>query len=188
MAGMLRHLQARGLCAIVPTGNYLAPDDKTCRNVQTRAPGRAILSTSRSSDQPPGTVRTSHCNAIVLVANDVEETRDGIGLLLSADGYRVEPARNESEAIDKASRQRPDLILISLSGHPVEVIASAARIRHRASLGDEVPVVVFGMPVIDEGDELAIGRNVYVTWPDNFDQLRDLLARLLPAVTAGDQA
>ena len=42
-----------------------------------------------------------------------------------------------------------------------------------------MPVVVFGLPVIDEGEELAIGRNVYVTWPDNFDQLRDLLERLL---------
>ena len=124
-------------------------------------------------------MHTAHSNAIVLVANDVEETRDGIELLLAADGYRVEPARNESEAIEKALRQRPDLILVSLSGHPVEVIASAARIRQRAAVGDEVPVVIFGLPVLDEGDELAIGRNVYVTWPDNFDQLRDLLERLL---------
>ena len=124
-------------------------------------------------------MRTAHSNAIVLVANDVEETRDGIELLLTADGYRVQPARDESEAIEKASRQRPDLILVSLAGHPVEVIASAARIRQRASVGDEVPVVVFGLPVVEEGEELAIGRNVYVTWPDNFDQLRGLLERLL---------
>jgi CheY-like chemotaxis protein len=124
-------------------------------------------------------VHTAHSNAIVLVANDVEETRDGIELLLAADGYQVEPARNEGEAIAKAKRQRPDLILVSLSGHPVEVIASAARIRRQAAVGDEVPIVVFGLPVIDEGEELAIGRNVYVTWPDNFDQLRDLLDRLL---------
>jgi len=124
-------------------------------------------------------VRTAHCNAIVLVANDVEETRDGIALLLAADGYRVDPARDEREAIEKARRQRPDLILVSLAGHPVEVMASAGRIRQRASVGDEVPVVVFGLPVVEEGEELAIGRNVYVTSPDNFDQLRGLLERLL---------
>jgi hypothetical protein len=32
---------------------------------------------------------------------------------------------------------------------------------------------------VDEGDEVAIGQNVYITRPDNFNQLRTLLARLL---------
>ena len=153
--------------------------DKPCQNVQTRATEAATLSASASSLSTSGTVRTAHCNAIVLVANDVEETRDGIELLLASDGYRVDPARNETEAIDKASRQRPDLILVSLAGHPVEVMASAARIRQRAAVGDDVPVVIFGLPVIEEGEELAIGRNVWVTSPDNFDQLRNLIERLL---------
>jgi DNA-binding response OmpR family regulator len=117
--------------------------------------------------------------AVVLVADDVEETRDGIEKLLSADGYRVDPARNEDDAVDRARRRRPDLILVSLDGPPVEVIASAARIRVRAALNDRVPVVVFCIPTLDEGAEVAIGSNVYVTRPDNFDQLRAFLGRLL---------
>jgi hypothetical protein len=35
-----------------------------------------------------------------------------------------------------------------------------------------VPVVVFCIAEIDEGDEVAIGKNVYITRPDNFNQLR----------------
>ena len=42
-----------------------------------------------------------------------------------------------------------------------------------------MPVVVLCTAEIDEGDEVAIGKNVYITRPDNFNQLRTLLARLL---------
>jgi hypothetical protein len=45
-----------------------------------------------------------------------------------------------------------------------------------------VPVVVFCIDEIAEGDEIAIGENVHVTRPDNFDQLRSLLARLLQRI------
>jgi DNA-binding response OmpR family regulator len=121
--------------------------------------------------------------ARILVANDVEETRDGIEKLLTADGYRVDPARNEDDAVDRAMRQRPDLILVSLGGRPVDVIDSATRIRQRAGASSNVPVVVFCIPTVDEGAEVAIGRNVYVTRPDNFDQLRGLLDRLLRKAT-----
>ncbi len=121
--------------------------------------------------------------ARILVANDVEETRDGIEKLLTADGYRVDPARNEDDAVDRACRQCPDLILVSLGGLPVDVIASATRIRQRGGLSSEVPVVVFCIPTVDEGAEVAIGNNVYVTRPDNFDQLRAFLGRLLQEST-----
>ena len=106
----------------------------------------------------------------------------GIKKLLMADGYRVELARDEDDAVEKARRQRPDLILVSLGGRPCELIASATRIRQRGS-SSEVPVVVFCIPTIDEGAEVAIGNNVYVTRPDNFDQLRAFLALLLQEST-----
>lgn len=119
------------------------------------------------------------CGAIVLVADDVEETRDGIEKLLSADGYCVDPARTEDDAVDKARRQPPDLILVSLGGPPIDVITTAARIRRRARLDDGVPVVIFSVPFVDEGAEVEIGQNVHLTCPDNFDQLRALIARLI---------
>ena len=117
--------------------------------------------------------------ARILVANDVEETRDGIEKLLAADGYCVDLARSEDDAVDRARRQRPDLILVSLGGRPVELIASATRIRLRGGLSSKVPVVVFCIPTVDEGAEVAIGNNIYITRPDNFDQLRAFLGRLL---------
>lgn len=118
-------------------------------------------------------------NLIILVVEDVHETRDGIERLLLVDGYRVALARDEHDGIESAQRQRPDLILVSLAGLPRDVINSAARIRENAAIGEDVPVVVFCVDEIAEGDEVAIGENVHVTRPDNFNQLRSLLARLL---------
>ena len=121
-------------------------------------------------------------NPIILVVEDVQETREGIEKLLLVDGYRVALARDEQDGIESARRERPDLILVSLAGLPREVILSARRIRGSAAIGEDVPVVVFCVDEIAQGDEIAIGENVHVTRPDNFNQLRSLLARLLQRI------
>jgi DNA-binding response OmpR family regulator len=116
---------------------------------------------------------------IILVVEDVHETRDGIEKLLKADGYRVALARDVRDAIESAHRTRPDLILVSLAGLPLEVVLSARSIRQRAEVGEHVPVVVFCIEGIAEGEEVEIEDNVYLTRPDNFNQLRGFIARLL---------
>lgn len=123
--------------------------------------------------------KKNYTNPIILVVEDVHETRDGIERLLRFDGYRVTLARDEQDGIESAQRQRPDLILVSLAGLARDVIVSARRIRESAAIGEDVPVVVFCIEEIAAGDEIAIGKNVHVARPDNFNQLRSLLARLL---------
>jgi CheY-like chemotaxis protein len=126
--------------------------------------------------------KKNNMDLIILVVEDVQETRDGIEKLLLVDGYRIALARDEQDGIESARRQRPDLILVSLAGLADEVIGSARRIRQKAAIGEDVPVVVFCIGEIAQGDEVAIGENVHVTRPDNFDQLRGLLARLLQRI------
>jgi len=116
---------------------------------------------------------------LILAVEDDEETRDLLERLLASDGYRVEPARNEDDAVSRARRCCPDLILVSLSGPPDAVVGAAVRIRRRADMDVSVPVVVFSSPTIDEGAEIPLGRNVHVTRPDNFDQLRAFIGRLI---------
>jgi CheY-like chemotaxis protein len=123
--------------------------------------------------------READTRLAVLVVEDVAETRDGIEKLLKADGYHVAVARDERDAIESAQLKRPDLILVSLAGLTREVIVSARRIRELAEVGEQVPIVVFCIEEIAEGDEVAIGQNVHVTRPDNFNQLRSLITRLL---------
>ena len=123
--------------------------------------------------------KEGNTSSIILVVEDINETRDGIEKLLKADGYRVTLARDERDAIESAQREPPNLILVSVAGLPREVVIAARQIREVAGLEANVPVVVFCIAEIDEGAEVAIGQNVYITRPDNFNQLRTLLARLL---------
>jgi CheY-like chemotaxis protein len=116
---------------------------------------------------------------LILVMEDVHETRDGIEKLLTADGYRVAPARDELDTIESAQHTEPDLILVSLTGLTGEVLAMVHRLRARMAVRDQIPVVVFYVEDIAEGQEVAIGGNIYLTRPDNFNQLRSLVARLL---------
>jgi two-component system response regulator MprA len=145
-----------------------------CASVQMRKPKRTR---KRSMNTEADT------NLIILVVEDVAETRDGIEKLLKADGYRVAVARDERDAIESAQLRRPDLILVSLAGLPSEVILTARRIRERAGVGEQVPVVVFCVEGIGEGGEVAIGQNVHITQPDNFNQLRSLLSRLMTRIS-----
>lgn len=115
----------------------------------------------------------------ILVVEDVRETRDGIEKLLRADGYQVALAGNEREAIASASLNDSDLILVSLAGLASEVALAALRIRAGGEKRDHVPIVIFCIESLTEGEETDIGQGVYMTRPDNFNQLRSLLARLL---------
>ena len=117
---------------------------------------------------------------LILVVEDVYETRAGIDTLLKANGYRVALASADEATINSTRPERPDLILVSGSALPGNVPVKVDRIRTEAAVGVEVPVVVFCAQDIPEGEEVAIGGNVYLTNPDNFNQLRSLLARLLP--------
>jgi len=116
--------------------------------------------------------------ALILVVEDVHEISDGIERLLKADGYRVVLASDELEGIKSAQLTPPDLMLMNWRGLSGEVLPVVHRIRERAAVGDQIPVV-FWIEDIDEGEEVEIARNVFLTRPDSFNQLRGLLARLL---------
>jgi CheY-like chemotaxis protein len=117
----------------------------------------------------------------IVIVEDAQETRDSIRELLEHDGYCVDPARDEDEAVDKIRRNRPDLILISLAGSAEYVVSTALRIRFRGGLGQDIPVVIFSLATLPEGAEEELTGNIHVTVPDNFNQLRALLTRVVHA-------
>jgi CheY-like chemotaxis protein len=120
-----------------------------------------------------------HQRQVILVLEDVEETGCLIDKMLKGNGYSVSLARNEEDAILRARSQLPDLLLMSLGIGPELLLATAHRIRQQAGLSQDVAIVIFCVPTIPEGAEIEVSKNVYLTRPDNFNQLRDLFHRLL---------
>jgi CheY-like chemotaxis protein len=115
----------------------------------------------------------------ILVLDDIEETRNLLQKMLGKSRWRVALAKDEEDAILSARSQSPDVILMSLGLDLENLLATAQRIRQEAAFGQDVAIVIFCVPSIPEGAEMEVNKNVYVTRPDNFDQLRDLLYRLL---------
>jgi CheY-like chemotaxis protein len=115
----------------------------------------------------------------ILIVEDAQEMRDAIEALLRRDGYWVSPARNEDDAVARIHANPPDLILISLGGTTEHLLSTARRIRDRGGLTTSTPIVIFSIANFPEGVEEQIGGNIFITAPDNFDQLRTLLIRIL---------
>lgn len=120
-----------------------------------------------------------HGMPLILVVEAIQGLRDGMKDLLKADGYCITTAKDEQDAVETARRQCPDLILVCLGEPPPDLVIAVVRIRQRAKLGDEVPIVVFCMKAVAEGEEVSYDDHVYVISPDNFNHLRRFLKRLL---------
>lgn len=117
----------------------------------------------------------------MLIVEDEEYAREGMAELLEKDGYRVITAADEREALDSVRREPPDLILVELGGPSHYLLSVGERVRAEA-LDAEIPIVAYaGRPdeVVREGGEVSLGDNEYVTLPEDFEQLEDLIERLL---------
>ena len=116
----------------------------------------------------------------VLVVEDFEDNRFMMRRLLEMSGYRVVEAVNGNQAVEVAERERPDIILMDLSLPMLDGLAATRRIRAHDGLS-KVPIVA--VSAHDSADfhaeALAAGCNEYVTKPIDFDQLVQLLNRLV---------
>lgn len=119
---------------------------------------------------------------MILVVEAIQGLRDGMKDLLTADGYRITTAVEERDAVEMARRQCPDLILICLGEPTPDLVSAVVRVRERAGLRNEVPIVVFCIKAVAAGEEVDYENHVYVISPDNFNHLRRFLKRLLTAL------
>jgi len=116
-----------------------------------------------------------------MVVEDFEDNRFMMRRLLEMSGYRVVEAVNGEQAIEIANRERPNLILMDLSLPLLDGLAATRRIRQNEEL-KRVPIIAVSAHDTSDfhADALAAGCNDYVTKPIDFEQLEQLLKRLLP--------
>ncbi len=120
-------------------------------------------------------------NRTVMVVEDFEDNRFMMRRLLEMSGYHVLEAINGEEAVELARSERPSLILMDLSLPLLDGLAATRRIRQYEELRNVPIVAVSAHDTADfHADALAAGCNDYVTKPIDFDQLEDLLRRLIP--------
>lgn len=116
----------------------------------------------------------------ILVVEDFEDNRFMMKKLLEMNGYEVVEAINGEEAVTIAQSELPDVILMDLSLPMLDGLAATKRIREFNELSQTPIIAVSAHDTIDfHSDALAAGCNDYVTKPVDFEQLENLLARLL---------
>jgi len=109
----------------------------------------------------------------ILVADDEKHIVQLIKLYLTNEGYQVETAADGQEALDKARRLRPDLVVLDLMMPRVDGWEVCRRLRKESN----VPVIMLTARTedVDKIVGLELGADDYVTKPFN---PRELVARV----------
>jgi CheY-like chemotaxis protein len=123
----------------------------------------------------------------ILLVEEDDETRPLLKRNLRSYGYRVVVALDEEDALERVSdgRVRADLLLLNLVGKsPEDALNVGRRIKKHAQYDGHMPVVVmaekYGPDV--EGTDVNVSGNDWITYPEDADQLKNLLARLTSEV------
>jgi len=116
----------------------------------------------------------------VLVVDDVAENRAVAIDMLAPLGFEMVEAANGVEALEQAQLQPPDLILMDIVMPEMDGLEATRRLRQLPGF-DEVPIIAISASTSsnDERSSLAVGVNVFLTKPIDFDKLLANVAQLL---------
>lgn len=119
-------------------------------------------------------------NPTIMVVEDYEDTRFMLRQALELKGYRVIEAVDGWEAVQVATRERPDLILMDLNLPVFDGITATDILRGNEELHGVPVVAITGHNTTDSrADAAEAGCAEYLAKPIDLDQLQSLVARLL---------
>ena len=122
---------------------------------------------------------------MILMVEPDDETRPLLKYNLKSQGYRVIAALDEEDAIERMMGKFhcPDLILLNQFGQSIEeTVDVGRRICMISGLPKDIPIVIvaerYGTDL--EGKDVQVGDREYVSYPEDGQQLMDLLQKLCP--------
>jgi CheY-like chemotaxis protein len=142
--------------------------------------GATLNLTEETCSDEQGETVTRQTEATVLLVEDTEDNRHMMRRLLEMSGYRVVEATNGREAVEVASLEQPQIILMDLSLPLIDGLAATRRIRSLPGLCNVPIVAVSAHDTADfHSDALDAGCDAYITKPIDYPQLEDIVNRLL---------
>ena len=121
-----------------------------------------------------------HKDLKVLLVEDFEDTRLFMRLELENQGFIVFEAENGRVAVEKATREKPDVILMDLTLPLMNGFEAAKLIRRNDELKN-IPIIAVTAHHEDDfrSDAKRSGFDAYVTKPIDGKWLRELIAGLI---------
>ncbi len=116
----------------------------------------------------------------VLVVEDNEKNRYLISFILKGEGFDLIEAVTGEEGVEKAVKERPDLILMDIQLPGIDGYETTRRIR-ASPAGTKVPIIALTSYAMtgDREKALAAGCTGYVEKPINPDTIMDEIRRYL---------
>jgi len=121
----------------------------------------------------------------ILIVDDFDDTRLLLRTWLEKKGYLVIEAENGKEAVVKAERRRPDLIIMDVEMPELDGLSATRQIRALENF-ERVPIVAVSAYGADQfrADALNAGCNEYVSTPFEPEELENLIRSLIDSSTA----
>ena len=111
----------------------------------------------------------------IMVVEDYDDTRIMLRHALESRGYRVLEAINGQEAVDIASHEHPDLILMDLDLPILDGITATQRIRQQPQMDGVAIVAVTAYPMsYTRVKAFAKGCDEYMPKPIDLSELEEL--------------
>lgn len=118
----------------------------------------------------------------ILIAEDDDEQRTALKLILKLNRYAVTEARDGREAIDTVCQERPDLVLMDLSLPVLDGLEVTRELRGRAEFQNLPIIFVTGYDQQETIDSIrACGGTDFISKPIEFDDLKKMIENCLAA-------
>lgn len=119
-------------------------------------------------------------HASILIADDYDDNRELLRLMLQSDGYRIREARDGRECIAAALDELPDVALIDLSMPVLDGWGVLRALRADARTRD-LPCVAVTAFAADQDRQRALdaGFDAYISKPFRAKDLLELVQRLV---------
>ena len=117
--------------------------------------------------------------ATILIAEDYDDNRELLRILLNAAGYEVHEARNGNECVTIARREPPDLVMVDLSMPELDGWGVFRELKADPATAAIPCVAVTAHVESDRQRVLQSGFDAFVSKPFRTDELLSTVERLI---------
>jgi DNA-binding response OmpR family regulator len=117
---------------------------------------------------------------LLLIVEDEKDMAEIIKLRLEANGYSVILAEDGQEGLEKAKKEKPDLIVLDIMLPKMDGYKVCGLLKSNYKYA-KIPIILFTARAQDKDKEMAkeVGANAYITKPFDPEQLLKKIGELL---------
>ena len=115
----------------------------------------------------------------VLIVDDDLNTRTALTDLMDEDGFNTIAAADGKEALDKAHKEKPDIVLMDIRLPKMDGYEACKQIKEMAGANPKVILYTAYVDAVNVTKAREVGADDFVGKTSDFSQMRDTINKLL---------